>query len=425
MSAPAVQPATVSLRDLLAGWVYYQAEHVFAKALDPFVKLHMRHAHPVDPKNPTDAAHCNAVAGRDLLTSKENDIRDAQLPAALAALTDAEGKGGSATGMGKLRKAVDTLNATLKRLERDTKKLEGSMPQPRWVLACHTPLGSSMRPFARADGKQWDLYTLVVILKAYLPTVFAPAIGLADGTLATESEAKALLEGLLKTMTGRTRRAHQENEAGSIAGAGHPTEAEVVDALGHMARVLQLCSTSTDSAAELDGLRAEAQRLVEAARAGAAGTTELVEMPKVSCVLLTCTPAAVEPLACACCPAIHPLALVLNGHRRPRQWAKTLSHGPLGFKKTPGHLDLVPLFYVSAVGGADRRGGAAGGVVIYRMRLGCCSCTVRCGTLSGGSPQRPGRSRSRAAPSDSANVSMRRGTRAGLITSKRRQRRRC
>ena len=298
MSAPAAQPAAVSLRDLLAGWVYHKAEHIFAKALDPFVKLHMRQAHQVDPENPdpVDAAHLNALA-------KRNDIRDAQLPTALAALADAESKGVPAMLIGELQKSADTLNSKLKRLEGCTKRLAASMSQPRWVVACHTSLGPSMRPFARADGKQWDLYALVVILKAKLRTVFAPAIGLADGTLATDSEAKVLLEGLLQTVTGRTRRAHQKNEAGGIAGAGHPTEAEVVDALGHMARVLQLCSISTATTAELDGLRAEAQRLVAAARGGAtAGTTELVEMPKVSCVLLANAPARASDATLMCMP---------------------------------------------------------------------------------------------------------------------------
>jgi hypothetical protein len=91
-----------------------------------------------------------------------------------------------------------------------------------WLEKCRESLGRSMKSHATEED-HWDLYTLVEVMRANMRVVFVPRIGCG------EYAAKDLLTRLLQASELRTKRAHQ----------APPTEAEVVDALGLMSRVLR------------------------------------------------------------------------------------------------------------------------------------------------------------------------------------------
>ena len=106
------------------------------------------------------------------------------------------------------------------------------------------------------EFRQWDMYILAEILMAYLPDIFAPAIG--SGRF--DFEAKELLERLQQASYGRTLRAHLHQ----------PKEIEVLTALGTMRGVLTLCGLD-EGAAKLSAVLAKAQDLYEQAEASVHG----------------------------------------------------------------------------------------------------------------------------------------------------------
>ena len=249
----------VSTRDFLAANVYLDGQIIFERCLHAFVTDTMRAKYP-----PTAAQE---KARRVFLREQAADANEARdLPGLLAAAEQTKEQASeafdadtsNATARAALidaRKKFSTLRIRLQKMhkkhETRRRQRDNNYTHPKWVEKCRAVLGKKML-WCTTEFRQWDMYILAEILMAYLPDIFAPAIG--SGRF--DFEAKELLERLQQASYGRTLRAHLQQ----------PKEIEVLTALGTMRGVLVLCGLNT-GAAELSIVLAKAQDLYEQAEA--------------------------------------------------------------------------------------------------------------------------------------------------------------
>ena len=246
--------APASLRSYLAGLVLQRAYASFEAELNPFVKAGMSaHFH-------AGAQDAEYDAWRDGQTQTHRDkcaalqARVEELEAGAARLR-AQAVGSDRSG--KLLKQAHNQEKKVAKARQQQAAARPPTLMPLWVWKSRQGLGRSLKPFVNDDGKLWDTYTLVSVMRAHLREVFAPQ--LAEGG---ELEAKGLCGSLLRTVEGRTRRAHNEM----------PTEAEALEALRCMCEVLELCGRPhRPMRRELHAARALVDRARLSARGAAAG----------------------------------------------------------------------------------------------------------------------------------------------------------
>jgi hypothetical protein len=107
-------------------------------------------------------------------------------------------------------------------------------PTPRWVEACRELFGPLMKP--HVDGtNRWDVHTIVVVMRALLPDVFA-------WFMPDHFHAKELLDGIQRVVLMRMDRAHR------VA----LTEWDVLEALRQMVAVVRRCVHTISLAVFLD-----------------------------------------------------------------------------------------------------------------------------------------------------------------------------
>lgn len=150
---------------------------------------------------------------------------------------------------------------------------------PPWIEAARKCVGMVMKHHV-TEQRRWDVCTIASVMRGHLP-LFVERIGCG------EFRAKELLESLLQTVEGRHRRAHAVDTRVSNYNdlaqdrphlskretyAQQPTVSESLDAIRHMSGVLQQCGLNAE-ANDMQGVLAEAQGLVELARAAFAGPT--------------------------------------------------------------------------------------------------------------------------------------------------------
>ena len=99
-------------------------------------------------------------------------------------------------------------------------------PTPRWVLECREFFGQLMKPHVTATNR-WDVHTIVVVIRALLPDVFAQF-------MPDHFHAKELLDGIQRVVEMRTGRAHRVSL----------TESGVLEALRQMIAVVRRCVTA-------------------------------------------------------------------------------------------------------------------------------------------------------------------------------------
>ena len=249
-------PPTISTRDFLAANIYLEGQIIFEQRLHAFVTDTMRAKFPPTP--------AQAAARQAFLHDEAADAQEARDLPELFAIAEKTVQDATATfhadrsdlakdAMIAARKQCSTLRIRLQKLpkEHDKRRRERheNYTHPKWVEKCHAVMGKKMKCFA-TEFRQWDMYMHAEIILAYLPDIFAPAIGFGR----FDFEAKELLERLQQASYGRTLRAHLQQ----------PKEIEVLAALGTMRGVLTLCGLNK-GAAELSTVLAKAQDLYELA----------------------------------------------------------------------------------------------------------------------------------------------------------------
>ena len=255
----------VRLQDYFLGRLYIWGLLIFERHIDIFVKETMLKAFPLSQKEKDERAAFDADEDKDRYT-KEN------LPALLtdaqklkqSALNDKSnalksGISKSSPDFKQKLKALADAQSELKRLKnfqdqytKLRKKRRQDFVQPRYVQECQSAVSPSMKSVTTAD-RQWDIITHVEIITGHLRDIFAPAIKCGP----FEFRAKELLDKLRLASRGRTLRAHPELYE-------RPREAEVLDFLGTMHKVLQLCECE-NGAREISRVVDEAQHLMEKA----------------------------------------------------------------------------------------------------------------------------------------------------------------
>jgi hypothetical protein len=123
-------------------------------------------------------------------------------------------------------------------------------------------MSEKMVAYANDDGRLWDTFNLVTVLKSHLEHVFVKRMTTSPSVF----EAKSILTKLHQMVEGRNWRAHMR----------HLTESEVVDTLSCTSTVLRDCGLDT-AASEMEQLQADVKALVHRARTSP-GQIELVEL---------------------------------------------------------------------------------------------------------------------------------------------------
>jgi hypothetical protein len=124
-------------------------------------------------------------------------------------------------------------------------------PPPRWLRECRRHMSEKMAAYANDDGRLWDTFNLVTVLKSHLEHVFVKRMTTSPSVF----EAKNILTKLHQMVEGRNWRAHMR----------HLTESEVVDTLSCTSTVLRDCGLDA-AASEMDQLQAHVKALVHRAR---------------------------------------------------------------------------------------------------------------------------------------------------------------
>jgi hypothetical protein len=123
-------------------------------------------------------------------------------------------------------------------------------------------MSEKMATYANDDGRRWDTFNLVTVLKSHLEHVFVKRMTTSPSVF----EAKYILTKLHQMVEGRNWRAHMR----------HLTESEVVDTLSCTSTVLRDCGLDT-AASEMDQLQAHVKALVQRARTSS-GEIEAVKL---------------------------------------------------------------------------------------------------------------------------------------------------
>ena len=207
----------LSLRDYLAGHVLRKGMWLFEDAMGPWVKehakLHFCTKLQLDPDEDDRLAADYVVAlsahqaQKDALIARRDELEELL-------------KTGPNDGKKAANQQMKTVSVQLKKLDASPPQLP---PLPRWVQECREFFGPLMKPHVHASNR-WDVYTIVVVMRALLPDVFARL-------LPDHFHAKELLDGVLRVIEMRTSRAHR----------GALTESDVLEALRQMVAVLRRC----------------------------------------------------------------------------------------------------------------------------------------------------------------------------------------
>ena len=210
----------LSLRNYLAGHVLRKGMWLFEDAMGPWVKeqakLHYGNKLQLDPDEDDRLAADYAVAlsvhekERDALITRRDELDE------LLKTGPKEGKRDASRQKKDVAKRLIALTASSPR----------PPPTPRWVEECREFFGQLMKPHVHATNR-WDVHTIVVVMRALLPDVFARF-------MSNHFHAKELLVGIQRVIEMRTSRAHR------VA----LTESDVLEALRQMVAVLRRCVKS-------------------------------------------------------------------------------------------------------------------------------------------------------------------------------------
>jgi hypothetical protein len=211
----------LSLRNYLAGHILREGMVLFEDAMSPWVKeqarLHFCNKFQVDLDEDDRAAADYAAAvsaheaERDALIARRDEL-DEML------------KTGPKDGK---KVASQQKKEVSKLLNYHTSSAPPPPPTPRWVEECREFFGLRMRPHVNATNR-WDVHTIVVVIRALLPDVFARF-------MPDHFHAKELLDGIQWVVEMKMHRAHR------VA----LTESDVLEALRQMAAVVRRCARTT------------------------------------------------------------------------------------------------------------------------------------------------------------------------------------
>ena len=210
----------LSLRNYLAGHILRTGMWLFEDAMGPWVKenarLHYLNKLNLDPNHDDrlGADYASALRARDeqrdALSARRDELDE------LLKTGPKEGKKAASQERNKVSQQLNALTASP----------PPPPPEPRWVEECREFFGQLMKPHVRATNR-WDVHTIVVVMRALLPDVFARF-------MLDHFHAKELLDGILRVIEMRTGRAH------SVA----VTESDVLEALRQMVAVVRRCAKS-------------------------------------------------------------------------------------------------------------------------------------------------------------------------------------
>ena len=235
------RPYQATLQEYLAGTLYQRGQTKFEAHMSPFIKKCMQAAFPPTGdqaklyadmeqleqqdedqkqelrKQRTVAEEAAAVAKKNFLGDKSNVILKQKMADAIK----------------HKRSVSDLVDNKIQQIEAVKQARHKSKPTPAWLEAVHEafPAGSKMVNHITAEGI-FDMYTIGKIFQHFLHDVFRDAIGYDE----YDFEAKDLLDRMQRATNLRTLRAHFFDE-----GKQMPTEAEVLDALTTMRRILLFC----------------------------------------------------------------------------------------------------------------------------------------------------------------------------------------
>jgi hypothetical protein len=210
----------LSLRNYLAGHILREGMLLFEDAMGPWVKeqarLHYRNKFQLDPDDDDRVAADYAAAV---------SVHEAHRDALIASRDELEKLLNAGPKDGK-KVASQRKNDVSKLLTAHISSPPPPPPAPRWVEACREFFGQLMKPHVNATNR-WDVHTIVVVIRALLPDVFAPF-------MPDHFHAKELLDGIQRVVEMRAGRAHR------VA----LTESEVLEALRQMVAVVRRCVTA-------------------------------------------------------------------------------------------------------------------------------------------------------------------------------------
>eukprot|EP00037_Helgoeca_nana_P028593 m.336954 g.336954 ORF g.336954 m.336954 type:complete len:1349 (+) comp27789_c0_seq9:223-4269(+) len=237
----------LTLRDYVLGHVLRTGMLQFEGVMGPWVKEKVREfvwaAHPNDQADEARAADEHTAA----VTAHRTELE--RLTARVAAL-DA-----------KMKVCPRTEKQKVAREKKETATQLGALTPvppaavPRWVEACRRYVGPKTKKHVH-DGNRWDVHTIVAVMRALLPEVFAAHL------LLDHFHAKELLDGILQVASFRTGRAHRMAL----------TLADALGALQQMAAVVRTC-VADDAATAIVTQLADAKSLVQQARTAGPGIT--------------------------------------------------------------------------------------------------------------------------------------------------------
>ena len=207
----------LSLCNYLAGHVLRKGMLLFEDAMGPWVKeqarLHYCNKLKLDPDDDARVAteHAAAVSAHEAQSHALIARRDE-----LDELLRTGPKDDKQVATQQRKKVSKDLNA-------HSSSPPPTPPTPQWVVECREFFGKLMKPHVHATNR-WDVHTIVVVMRALLPDVFARF-------MPDHFHAKELLDGIQRVVEVRTGRAHR------VA----LTESDVLEALRQMVAVVQRC----------------------------------------------------------------------------------------------------------------------------------------------------------------------------------------
>ena len=262
-----------TLQNFMLGRLYMVGLRAFEGNMDPFVKNTMRAKYPLSPAEvdardkftATEAAEDEKMRKLpELLRAAQKLLRRAQQAVKTMDAADAAARKAKIQAVSTAKKEWKHLQDFEPTFNKRRKRRREQFVQPRWVKECQSVVGPSMVPFTTFE-RQWDMYTHVEVITGHLRDIFAPATGL------YEFQAKELLDKLRLACEARLWRAHPELFE-------KPREAEVLDFLGTMHSVLNLCGCAA-GATSVGKVLEEAQALMERAVAPVSGAAAASPAP--------------------------------------------------------------------------------------------------------------------------------------------------
>eukprot|EP00036_Acanthoecidae_sp_10tr_P021075 CAMPEP_0206329808 /NCGR_PEP_ID=MMETSP0106_2-20121207/23384_1 /ASSEMBLY_ACC=CAM_ASM_000206 /TAXON_ID=81532 /ORGANISM="Acanthoeca-like sp., Strain 10tr" /LENGTH=1429 /DNA_ID=CAMNT_0053762527 /DNA_START=453 /DNA_END=4741 /DNA_ORIENTATION=- len=247
----------IRLVDYLAGHCLRTALMAFEDAVGPWVKRVLAGHYPPTAKDAQQAADADARrrSKADRRAKLESQLHSLEHQLRGASKSQKELRRDIAT---KKQAVVKELKAIAKHDAADAASTPAAVP--KWVAECRTTAGPKTAPHIHAHNR-WDTHTIVVVMQAYLKTVFGPL-------LPDVFHAKEMLTQMEGLLVARFKRAHRVELV----------EAGVLGALNQAATVLGSAMPAGRGPAaaaalhEVTNLLDEAKRLVDVGR----GDTDVV-----------------------------------------------------------------------------------------------------------------------------------------------------